>query len=136
MHHWKSSNIAPFMKHPVYITFKVQNVLNLACWFSFDHVNIVGHDLTLAAQIPCTKLIFVLEFWVLRESGIDIFLFVEHPIYSIFNVQSVLILDCWFYFVTSYPNSTCKTFLFSKFRCSAKEATILIGHPEKWSEFC
>ena len=26
--------------------------------------------------------LFVLEFWVLRESGIHIFLFVEHPVYS------------------------------------------------------
>ena len=34
--HWKSSNIALFMKHPVYIIFNVENLLNLACWFSFD----------------------------------------------------------------------------------------------------
>ena len=33
VHHWKSSNI---VKHPLYISFKVENVLNLACWFSFD----------------------------------------------------------------------------------------------------
>ena len=125
VHHWKSSNIAPFMKHPVYITSKWK-----MSWILLDFY------FTLIVQIPCTQFIFVLEFWVLRESGIDIFLFVEHPIYSIFNVQSVLILDCWFYFVISYPNSTCKTFLFSKFRYSAKEATILIEHPEKWSEFC
>ena len=32
---WKSSNIAPFMEHPVYIFFNVENVFNLACWFSF-----------------------------------------------------------------------------------------------------
>ena len=51
---------------------------------------------------------------MLRERGIDIFLFVEHPIYRVSNVQSVLILACWFYFVASYRNSTCKTFLFSK----------------------
>ena len=39
----------------------------------------------------------------------------EHPIFSLFNVQSVLILDWWFYLVTSYPNYTCKTFIYSKF---------------------
>ena len=127
VHHWKSSNIALFMEQPVYIIFKVENVSSLACWFSFD---------TSCLNSMYKPYIFVLEFWVLCESGIDIFLFVEHPIYSIFNVQSVLILDCWFYFVTSYPNSSCKTFLFSKFRCSAKETTLLIGHPAKWSEFC
>ena len=80
-------------------------ILNLACWSSFDT----------SCQNSMYKNFFVLEFWVLRQSDIDIFLFVEHPIYGIFNVQSVAILDCWFYFVTSYPNSMFKTFLFSKF---------------------
>ena len=64
----------------------------------------------------------VLEFCVLHERGIDIFLFVEHHIFSIFNVQSVLILDCWFYFVTSYPKSICKTFIFSKFYVFCKKS--------------
>ena len=101
-----------------------------------DSCLLIDFYLTLVAQIPCGKLTSVLEFWVLRESGINVFIFVEHPIYNIFNVQSVLIIDSWFYFVSSFPNSTSKTFLCSKFRRSAKEATILIGHPEKWSEFC
>ena len=32
----KSSNIAPFIEHTVYITFKVENALNLTCWFSYN----------------------------------------------------------------------------------------------------
>ena len=96
---------------------------------------LVDFHLKLVAQIPSIKLISVLKLWVLRENGINIFLFVDHPICSIFNAQSVLILDWWFYFVTSYPNSTCKKILFSKFRCSAKEATILTGHPENGLNF-
>ena len=34
--HWKRSIIAPFIEHTVCIIFKVENVLNLAFWFSFD----------------------------------------------------------------------------------------------------
>ena len=40
-----SSNIAPFMEHPVYVIFNVENIL------------LVDFHLTLAAQIPCLKLI-------------------------------------------------------------------------------
>ena len=116
---------ASFVEHSVYIIFKMHNVLFLVVllWFA----TIYG------SSIWNTYLIW--KFWVLRERSIDNFLFVEQPINSIFNAQSSLTLDCWFYFVTSYPNSMCKTFLFWSSTCSAKEATILIGHPEKWLKF-
>ena len=32
----KTSNIAPFVEHPVYSIFKVENILNLVSWFSFN----------------------------------------------------------------------------------------------------
>ena len=69
------------MEHHVYIIFNLENVLN--------RILLADFHLTLVAQIPCLKLIC---FCVLRERSIDIFLFVEH--FSIFNVQSVLILAC------------------------------------------
>ena len=53
-------------------------------------------------------------------------------VFSIFNVQSVLILD--FYFVTSYPNPRLKYLYSQSSRCSAKQTTILIWHPEEWPD--
>ena len=54
--------------------------------------------------------------------------------FSIFNVQSVMILDCRFYFVTSYPTPRLKRLYSQSSKCSAKKATILIRHSEKWPE--
>ena len=99
----RSSNIVPFMKHSDYGIFKVKYFLNLVSWFSFN----------VSCPNSMCKTYFFLSFWVLRERSIDIF-FEEHSLYTTFNVQSVLIFYCWFYFVSSYPNSTCKTFLFRK----------------------
>ena len=94
----------------------------------------VDFHLTLVAQILCAKLIFVLEVWGLRESGIGIFLFVEHPISSVFNMQSVHVnVDFTLSLVTQ--TIRVKRFFFLNFQVFCKEATMLIGHPEKWSEF-
>ena len=102
---WKSSNIAPFMEHSVYIFFNVENVLNLACWFSF--------------YTSCPSFMFKTylfsNFWVLCERSIDIFLFGERSVYNIFKVQSARFRCCYFYFLTTYPNSMFKTFLLQKF---------------------
>ena len=34
--HWKNSNAVPLMGHTVDSIFKLKNVLNLTCWFSFE----------------------------------------------------------------------------------------------------
>ena len=108
--HWKISNIAPFIDHSVYIIFKVENVLNLACSFLFDT----------SCPNSMIKTYLSLNFgYSAREA------------YCIFNVQSVLILDCWFYFATSYPNSTCKMFLFSKFQVFCKRSIDIDKAPWK-----
>ena len=74
----------------------------------------VDFHLTLVAQILCAKLIFVLEVWGLRESGIGIFLFVEHPISSVFNMQSVHVnVDFTLSLVTQ--TIRVKRFFFSQF---------------------
>ena len=57
--------------------------------------------------------------------------FIDHSAYSIFNVQSVLILDCWFYFASSYPNSTHKMFLFSMFQVFCKRSIDIDRAPWK-----
>ena len=92
------------MEYPVYIIFNVENVLDLACWFSFDT----------SCPNSMFKTYLFLNF-VCSAKEASIFFFLWSSVYILFNVQSVLILDCWFYFFSSYPNSTCKTFLFSKF---------------------
>ena len=68
------------------------------------------------------------------RTGIDIFLFVEHPVFNVFNVKRLLILDCWFYFVTSYLNSTCKTFLLWKFYVFCKRSNDIDMAPWNWPE--
>ena len=103
------------------IIFSAENVLNLACWFSF-HFHF---------QIPC---LFVLEFCALCERGINIFLFAEHPIFSIFNVQSVLILIADFTLSVVTQTPRVKHSYSQRSRRSAKEAMILLWHPEKWPE--
>ena len=103
--HWKSSNIASFTEHPVYIIFNVENVLSLACCFWFD---------TSCSNSMFKTYLFLNFMCSTKEASIFCFLYSTLYLFSIFNVQIVLILDCWFYFVTSYPNSTCKMFIFSK----------------------
>ena len=79
------------MKHPADSIFKVENVLNLNSWFSFHT----------SCPSSLFKTYLFLSFWFLRERSINIFLFVEHPVF----VQSILVLDCWFFFVTIFSNS-------------------------------
>ena len=43
----------------------------------------------------------------------------------------ILLIVPWFYFVTSYPNSTCKTFLFSKFYVFCKRSNDIDTPPWK-----
>ena len=126
VHHWKSSKIAPFLEHPVYIIFRVENVLDLACWFSSD---------TSCSNSMYKTYIFS---WILgapqkwhRYFSFCIFLYI---VFSMFKVSWFLIADFTLTLVTQ--TLPLKRFYSQSFRCSAKEATILIGHPEKWPESC
>ena len=77
VHHWKSSKIATFMEHPVYIIFKEENVLNLAFWFSFD------------TSCPNSKYkIYLFLNFGCSAKVASIFLFLWNNLYSIFNVQN------------------------------------------------
>ena len=89
---------------PCIYHFRCRKCLDLGCWFSFDT----------SCPNSMFKTYLFLNF-VCSAKEASIFFFLWSSVYILFNVQSVLILDCWFYFFSSYPNSTCKTFLFSKF---------------------
>ena len=52
---------------------------------------------------------------MLHEWFSDIASFVEHPVYSIFKMYSVLFLVFWFWFATVCPKCKYKSHLFLKF---------------------
>ena len=101
----KSSNIAPFTEHPVYIIFKVENALNLTCWFSYNT----------SSPNSVFKTYLFLNFEC-SANKVPIFFFLWSTLNKVFSMCKV----SWFLIVDltlspSIPNSTCKTFLFSKF---------------------
>ena len=109
----RSSDIASFVEHPVYSIFKMYSVMIL---------NFFYFNLLLLIQSACVKV----NFQVLRERSSDIASFVEHPVYSIFKMQSVLILVVLFD-LSLFTQSVCIKDIYSQnFRCSAKEAAILL----------
>ena len=122
--HWKSSNIAPFMEHPVYIIFKVENALNLACWFSYD---------TSYPNSMFKTCLFLNFACSLKEASIFFLLWSTlYKVFSMYKVAWFLIIDFTLSLVTQTP--CVKRFYSQSSRCSAKETTILTGHPEKWPE--
>ena len=85
-------------------------------------LNFFYFDLLLLIQSACVKV----NFQVLRERSSDIASFVEHSVYSIFKMQSVLILVVLFD-LSLFTQSVCIKDIYSRnFRCSAKEAVILL----------
>ena len=121
--HWKSSNIALFMEHPVYIIFNVENVLNLACWFSFDT----------SCPNSMFKTYLLLNF-VCSAKEASIFFFLWITLYLVFSMCKVswfLIVD---FTLSRITQTRVKRLYFQCYRCSAKEATILIWPLEKWLE--
>ena len=108
------------MEYHVYIIFKVENVLNLACWFSYD--------------TSCPNSMFKIYFFFncgCTAKEALLFFFLWSTLYKLFLVQSVLILYCWFYFVTIYSNSTRKTILFSKLLVFCKKSNDIDRAPWK-----
>ena len=73
----------------------------IVSWFYFFYF-----DLPLFTQSASLKVI---------SSGTFCSSFVEHPVYNIFKVYSVLILVVLLWFATVYPRCMCKTHLFWKF---------------------
>ena len=74
----------------------------------------------------------MLNFYVPRERGSDIASFVEHPVYSIFKMYSVLILVFWVWFATVHPKCMYKSNLFLKFQvfCEGGNFTAsFVEHP-------
>ena len=93
--HWKSSIIAPFMEHPVYIICNVENALNFACWFSFD--------------TSCPNSMFKTYFFskfVCCAKEASIFFFLWSTLYFAFSMCKVswfLIVDFTLSLVTQTP---------------------------------
>ena len=103
VHHWKSSNNAAFMEQPASIIFKVEDVLNLACWFSFDII---------CPNSMCKTYLFFNLGCSAKVASIFFFLWsTTYKVFSMWKVSWLLIVD-FALLPTSYPNSTCKTFLF------------------------
>ena len=81
------------------------SVLNLVFWFWF---------ITIYPEFIYKRHLFS-QFQVLRERSSTIASFVEHSVYSISKMYSVLILVFWFWFVTVYPTCMYKSHLFLQF---------------------
>ena len=63
---------------------------------------------------------------MLHERSSDIASFMERSVCSISKMYSVLVLVLLFLFATIHPKCMCKSHFFKNFRCSAKEASILV----------
>ena len=99
----RSSDIASFVEHPVYSISKMYSVLNLVFWFWF---------ITIYPEFIYKRHLFS-QFQVLRERSSTIASFVEHSVYSISKMYSVLILVFWFWFATIYSKSMSKSHFLS-----------------------
>ena len=121
----ENNNIAPFMENPVYIIFKVENVLNLVCWFSFG---------TSCPNSMFKTYLFLNFGCSTKEAPIFFFMWSTlHKVFSMCKVSWFLIVNFTLSLVTQTPRL--KGFYSRSSRCSAKEVTILIGLPGKWTEF-
>ena len=63
----------------------------------------------LFTQRECVEVLFCFKFQVLRKRTNVIGSFPEHPVYSNFEMFSVLILGPSFWFTVAYPKSMCKS---------------------------
>ena len=121
----RSSAIALFVEHPVCTSFKMYTILILFFYFFIfilfcnyllkENFEITGAPwknecYCIFPRAPCIKQLRNVEcphtrvlFW---------FDFPEHPVYSYFEVFSVLILEFLFGFAVTYPKSMCKSNLY------------------------
>ena len=77
-----SSFVASFVEHPVCSSFKMYSVLILVVLFWFVNIYLKS----------VYKRHLISKFQVLHERSRDIASFVEHPVYSNFKIDSILIL--------------------------------------------
>ena len=68
---------------------------------------------------------------MLLERNSDIASFAEHPVYSIFEMYSVLILVVLFWFATIYPKYTHKSHFFLKFQVLHERSSDIISFFEQ-----
>ena len=73
---------------------------------------------------------FFLKFSVLRKRSSDITFSVEHPVYSISEMYSILILVFWFWFATIYPKCMYKSHLFLKSQVLREGSTFIASFVE------
>ena len=114
---WESSNIVPFMEHPVYIIFNVENVFNLPCWFSFDT----------SCPNSTFKTYLFLNFACSAKEA-SIFFFLRSTLYLVFSICKVswfLIVDFILSLVIQTPGVKCLDSQSS--RCSAKKQRYSYG---------
>ena len=104
------------------VIFNVWNALNLACWFSFD---------TNCPNSMFKTYLFLNFVCSAKKASIFFFLWSTlHLVFSMCKVSSFLIPDFTLSLVTQTLHA--KRLYSQSSRCSAKEATILISHPNKW----
>ena len=99
----KSSDTVSFVEHLVYKSFKLYNILILVCLFAITY------------QKCMFKTNVFLKFQVLHEKrkiSSDVASFVKYPVYSTFQMYSVLILDFLVSFATVYPKCILKSHFF------------------------
>ena len=123
----RSSDMAYFMKHPVYSILKMYSLLILVFLFWFTTIHLKWFT-----QRECVKVTF-LKFLVLRERTIVIAYFPEHLIYSNFEMFNILtpgfllwfdfpkqrvcsnFKKSWFWFPTIHPKCFYNSHLFLQF---------------------
>ena len=108
----RSRGIVSFVEHPVYSLFKMHSIFILV--FSY-------FDSLLFIQNACNSR-SVLNFWVLRERNRDIALLMEHLLYNISKMYSVLILGFLFWFAVTYPKNMWKIICSAYFSCFFRRA--------------
>ena len=118
----RSSDIASFVKHSVRSIFKMYSLLVLHFTFGFA----TNHS-------KCFwKSHFFVKLKVLCERNSDIASFVERPLYSIFQMYSLLNLLFFFGFATIHPRCFCNSQLFFKFYLLRKRSSNIssfLEHP-------
>ena len=109
----RSSDIASFVKHSVRSIFKMYSLLVLHFTFGFA----TNHS-------KCFwKSHFFVKLKVLCERNSDIASFVERPLYSIFQMYSLLNLLFFFGFATIHRRCFCNSQLFFKFYLLRKRSS-------------
>ena len=121
----RSSDITSFVEQPVCSNFKIYTVL-VIYFFNFDFLRFSKN------QRCMYKGHSLLKFFMLCERTSEITSFVEQPVYSNFQIFSVLTLVFLFSFTTIHANCFCKSCLFLKFEvlgARSSDIATFMEHP-------